>query len=115
MKRADCHPQHVQTAKSARAKLTNRGRTSLKRKRRNENPMREFDRLPAELRAWLASAVLPWRPRSVRRRFDIAFARTQDKDSALEELDRIQARLVAEDVRKIWGLDHPCAIMEAEK
>ena len=40
----------------------NRGRTSLKLKRRSEDPMRDYDRLPPELRAWLAEAVLPWRP-----------------------------------------------------
>ncbi|ESQ13778.1 MAG: hypothetical protein JKP98_25960 [Rhodobacteraceae bacterium] len=45
----------------------NRGATSLRRKRRSEDPMREFDRLPANLRAWLANAILPWRPRSVQR------------------------------------------------
>jgi hypothetical protein len=74
---------------------SNRGETSLKRRRRNEDPMQEFDRLPAELRAWLANAVLPWRPRSVRSAFAKAVARTQDKASALRELDRLQARLVA--------------------
>ncbi|ESQ13776.1 MAG: hypothetical protein JKP98_25945 [Rhodobacteraceae bacterium] len=88
---------------------SNRGETSLKRRRRNEDPMQEFDRLPAELRAWLANAVLPWRPRSVRSAFAKAVARTQDKASALRELDRLQARLVARDARQVWGTDHPCA------
>ena len=85
----------------------NRGQTSLKLKRRNEDPMREFDRLPPELRAWLAAAVLPWRPRSVRRAFDRAVARTHDRSSALEELDRIQQKLVAKDAREVWGDAHP--------
>jgi hypothetical protein len=85
----------------------NRGKTSLKLKRRNEDPMREFDRLPAELRAWLASAVLPWRPRSVRRAFDRAMARTHDRSRALEELDRLQDKLVAKDAREVWGHKHP--------
>lgn len=74
---------------------TNRGVTSLRLKRRNEDPMQEFDRLPAELRAWLSQAVLPWRPRSVRRAFDSAYARTRDKNSALRELDRLQQQAVA--------------------
>ena len=87
----------------------NRGNTTLKLKQRNEDPMRDFDRLPAELRAWLASAVLPWRPRSVRRAFDRAIARTKDKSRAIEELDRLQHRLVAKDARKVWGQGHPCA------
>ncbi len=71
--------------------------------------MREFDRLPPELRAWLAAAILPWRPRSVRRAFEKAVARTQDKASALRELDRLQERLVAKDAGKVWGQDHPDA------
>ncbi|MDG1964976.1 MAG: DUF6525 family protein, partial [Amylibacter sp.] len=43
----------------------NLGSTSLKRKRRNENPLLDYDRLPKELRAWVANAELPWRPKSV--------------------------------------------------
>lgn len=92
--------------------MTNRGQTSLKRKRRRENPMQEFDRLPAELRVWLASAVLPWRPRSVRRAFNSAFAQTQDVEDALRELDRLQERLIAKDAPKVWGQEYPCAHTE---
>ncbi|WP_222192100.1 DUF6525 family protein [Maritalea mobilis] len=87
----------------------NRGKTSLRPKRRNEDPMRDYDRLPPDLRAWLAGAVLPWRPRSVRRAFDRALQATGDKSSALRELDRLQARLVAKDAEKIWGKQHPHA------
>lgn len=72
--------------------------------------MQEFDRLPAELRCWLATAALPWRPRSVRRSFDRALARTGDRDLALAELDRLQARLIARDARQVWGDDHPAAM-----
>lgn len=91
----------------------NRGKTSLKLKQRNEDPMREFDRLPPELRSWLASAVLPWRPRSVRHAFDKALARTRDKTSAIKELDRLQEQLIAKDARKVWGPDHPHALQDA--
>ncbi|MFQ6549638.1 DUF6525 family protein [Aestuariibius sp. 2305UL40-4] len=87
----------------------NRGQTSLKLKRRAEDPMREFDRLPAELRIWLASAMLPWRPRSVRRTFDRAMARVGNTANALKELDRIEERLVAKDAAAIWGRNHPLA------
>lgn len=76
--------------------------------------MREFDHLPAELRVWLATACLQWRPRSVRRAFDSAFARTKDRDLALRELDRLQERLIARDVPRIWGQDHP-AVAETEE
>ena len=87
----------------------NQGDTSLKCRRRCASPMGEYDRLPAELRACLSTAVLPWGPRSVRRAYDRAVARTRDKALALEELDRIQDRLVARDAGKIWGKEHPSA------
>lgn len=84
-----------------------RGKTSLKLKRRNEDPMREYDRLPAELRAWLAAAVLPWRPCSMRRAFDKALAGTGDRGFALSRLTALQGRLVARDAATVWGPDHP--------
>ena len=85
----------------------NRGTTSLKRKARREDPMREYDGLPQELRAWVAAADLPWRPKSVRRSFERALAETGDVRRALEELDRLQERLIAKDAKKIWGEVHP--------
>ncbi|MEM1383476.1 MAG: DUF6525 family protein [Pseudomonadota bacterium] len=88
---------------------TNRGQTSLRLKRRNGDPMRDFDRLPAELRSWLTTAMLPWRPVSVSRSFARALARTGDNQLALAELDRIQSRLIARDARMVWGDDHPSA------
>lgn len=90
----------------------NRGSTSLRKRRRTEDPMREFDRLPASLRSWLAGAMLPWRPRSVRQAFDRAMAQTADETRALELLDQLQQRLVAQDARRIWGSDHPCATLD---
>ncbi|MEM6438758.1 MAG: DUF6525 family protein [Pseudomonadota bacterium] len=80
---------------------SNRGATTLKRRRRACDPMADFDRLPPDLRAWLAAAVLPWSPRSVRRAFDRALARLSDRAAALEELDRLQARRVAQDADKL--------------
>lgn len=85
----------------------NRGKTGLRLKRRSGDPMRDYDRLPPDLRAWLATAVLPWRPKSVRIAFERALARTRDKARAIEELDRLQDRLVARDARGIWGADYP--------
>ncbi|MEM9045361.1 MAG: DUF6525 family protein [Pseudomonadota bacterium] len=85
----------------------NRGQTSLRRKRRTEDPMREFDRLPAPLRNWLAGAVLPWRPRSAKAVFARAMARTRNEAEALAELDRLQARLIDKDIHYVWGADHP--------
>ena len=85
----------------------NRGTTSLKRKHRTADPMRDFDRLPSDLRLWLANATLPWRPHSVRRAFDRAYARTRDRARALQELDHLEQRLIAKDARFVWGEDYP--------
>ena len=85
----------------------NLGATTLKRRRRPSNMMSEFDRLPAELRGWVATAMLPWRPQSVRRAYDKALKHTQDRSKALEELDRLQQRRMTHDARKLWGNDHP--------
>ena len=71
--------------------------------------MSDFDRLPRELRTWIATADLPWRPKSVQRSFDRAFSRTGDLMKALEELDRLQRRLASKDARTIWGENHPQA------
>ncbi|MEM6489642.1 MAG: DUF6525 family protein, partial [Pseudomonadota bacterium] len=72
---------------------TNLGATSLRLRGRGADSMREFDRLPAEVRAWLARATLPWRPRSARRVFERALAKTGDRARALEALERRQRRL----------------------
>lgn len=92
-----------------RKKRVNSGHTTLKRKPRATDPMREFDGLPRELRAWVARADLPWRPGSVRRSFERALSQTGDVHSALEELDRLQERLIAKDAKKVWGEVHPQA------
>ena len=68
----------------------NRGQTSLKSSLRNEDPMQDFDRLSQELRAWVAAADLPWRPRSVRKTFERALAKMGSREKAFEELSRIQ-------------------------
>lgn len=39
--------------------MRNLGQTSLRRKRRNGDPMKTFDGLPAPVRQWVADAVLP--------------------------------------------------------
>ncbi len=87
----------------------NCGWTSLKRKRIREDPMRAFDRLPPALRVWLAHAALPWQPRSAHRAFKRALARTGDTARALQELDRLERQLVAQDAPRVWGRGHPAA------
>ncbi|WP_171211237.1 MULTISPECIES: DUF6525 family protein [unclassified Ruegeria] len=75
----------------------NLGQTKLRKRRRAENPMREFDRLPPVLRAWVSQAALPWRPRSVLRAYQKALAHTGDHGRALEELGRLEALQLAKD------------------
>jgi len=77
----------------------NLGQTRLRKRRRSEDPMREFDRLPPVLRLWVSQAVLPWRPRSVLRAYKTALARTGDQGRALDELSRIEAVQLARDSR----------------
>ena len=88
---------------------TNRGHTSLRGRRRAGNKMAEFDRLPGELRGWLANAILPWGARSARRAYDRAMSRTNSWEQAVEELNLLQDKLVAHDARRVWGTDHPYA------
>ncbi len=75
----------------------NLGQTKLRKRRRNENPMQEFDRLPPILRSWVSQAALPWRPRSVLRAYNAAFARTGDQGRALDELRRLESVQLAKD------------------
>ncbi|WP_170331974.1 DUF6525 family protein [Ruegeria arenilitoris] len=75
----------------------NLGQTKIRKRRRSENPMREFDSLPPILRAWVSQAALPWRPRSVLRAYNTALARTGDQSRALEELRRLEAAQLAKD------------------
>lgn len=77
----------------------NLGQTRLRKRRRSEDPMQEFDRLPPLLRGWLSQAALPWRPRSVLRAYHRALAKCEQPLEALAELDRLQAAQLAKDDR----------------
>ncbi len=95
--------------------LRNRGKTSLKVRRRAGPPMNDFDRLPKDLRSWIAQADLPWRPKSVQQAFHRFVAQTGDRDLAFEELDRLQRRLVCKDAKRIWGDIHPEANAQPDR
>ena len=75
----------------------NLGSTSLRRKRRNADPMRSYDALPAPLRNWLAQAALPWSPTSARRVWNRACAKGLSPDDALSVLSQAEARTLARD------------------
>ncbi|MGR3703646.1 MAG: DUF6525 family protein [Paracoccaceae bacterium] len=71
--------------------------SSLSRRRRARparDPMAEYDRLPPDLRRWLATAALPWSPASARRAWARAMAKARTPQEALAHLDSLQtARL----------------------
>ncbi|MGR3637591.1 MAG: DUF6525 family protein [Shimia sp.] len=73
--------------------------SSLRRRRRQCNPMTEFDALPPELRTWLRTAALPWSPVSAkgvwlksggRRNPEAALARLEAVEAAMLQKDRVQ-------------------------
>ena len=61
------------------------------------DPMAEFDRLPADLRRWLAGAALPWSPRSALRAYQRALSDLRAPQAALARLDAIQAARLRRD------------------
>ncbi|MEO0939254.1 MAG: DUF6525 family protein [Pseudomonadota bacterium] len=87
----------------------NRGWTSLRRRKRAGDTMREFDDLPPELRGWLSRAALPWDPRSVRRAYRKAFRKTGTQQKALAALDALEAQRLSKDTGAVFGPAHPGA------
>ena len=75
----------------------NLGKTKLSMRHRRSDSLKDFDRLPRQLREWLRNAILPWSPKSVRRVYYKAFSNTGNIDTALAELERIQKRQLAKD------------------
>lgn len=74
--------------------------SALSRRRRlrpARDQMAEFDRLPADLRRWLAGAALPWSPRSAHRAYLRALAEVKASAEALSRLDTLQAARLARD------------------
>ena len=81
--------------------------TTLKRRSQGD-PMRAYDALPAELRQWLAAAILPWSAQSVRRVWCQALKSAQgDRSAAQAALSDIERRRLIRDVARIWGTGHP--------
>ena len=85
-------------------------RTSLRRLKRLADPMQEFDGLPAELRKWLTTASLPWGPKSALKAYLKAVAKMGSPNDAVDELNRIQSRLLKKDCCKVWGKNHPSSL-----
>jgi hypothetical protein len=82
--------------------------TTLKRNYRGSDPMKDNDRLPKEVRAWLSHARLPWSPRSVQRLWDKALRKHNGKQKdALLFLSRCEANQIKKDAPQIWGASYP--------
>ena len=71
-------------------------RSSL-RTRAREAPMAAYDRLPPELRRWLAGAALPWSAASALRLWQRALRDCGDAQAALARLDRAERATLARD------------------
>lgn len=75
----------------------NLGKTSLRRKKREGNPMHSYDALPAPLRGWLSQATLPWSPASARHLWARACAKGLGVQDALQALSQAEQRTLARD------------------
>ncbi|MEM9852044.1 MAG: DUF6525 family protein [Pseudomonadota bacterium] len=73
--------------------------TTLRCRRRADDPMALYDRLPPELRHWLNDAKLPWSPRSARAIWLKARRAGLSPDEALARLERAEARTLARDAQ----------------
>ena len=73
--------------------------TTLRCKRRADDPMAIYDRLPPELRLWLHGAKLPWSPRSARAIWSKARRAGLSAEEALARLERAEARTLARDAQ----------------
>lgn len=84
--------------------------SSLPRSQRAHDPMAAYDRLPADLRAWLRHALLPWSAHSARRIW-LRLLRDCGGDVGLAQarLSLLEQRHITQDARRIWGADHPAA------
>lgn len=83
-------------------------------KRRRFSPMALHDRLPRELRRWLAQAALPWSAQSALKLWQRALRDARgDTFAAQAALSRIEARLLARDAARVWGAHYPSALKAA--
>lgn len=89
--------------------MTNCGNTTLRKRSKRQFAMTDYDRLPADLRQWVAGADLPWSPRSVKRSFDRKMKQLRNRQAAIQALSELEQQLIAKDAHRIWGCDHPSA------
>jgi hypothetical protein len=74
---------------------------------RNADPMAAYDRLPPDLRSWLAGASLPWSAASVHRLWDRALRETGCTKAARDRLARAEQKTLAREAARVWGSAYP--------
>jgi hypothetical protein len=78
--------------------------TRLKRRRRQGDPMDAYDRLPPELRQWLAQARLPWSAQSALRLWRKALiANEGDVPKAYGRLSQVEEATLRKDRMAQWS------------
>ncbi|WP_219174932.1 DUF6525 family protein [Tritonibacter mobilis] len=82
-----------------RDKNSNRGAVALPTRRRREDPMAAYDRLPAPLRAWLQEAALPWSAQSCQRIWQAARRDGLSPEAALARLDAAERKTLNRSAR----------------
>jgi hypothetical protein len=81
--------------------------TSPRARWRNIDPMAAYDRLPPDLRSWLAGAALPWSAASVLRVWQRALRDTGCPKAARERLARAEQKTLAREAARVWGSAYP--------
>lgn len=81
--------------------------TSPRARLRATDPMAAYDRLPRDLRQWLAGAALPWSAPSVLRLWQRAIRETGCAKAARERLARAEAKTLAREAARVWGASYP--------
>lgn len=71
------------------------------------DPMAAYDRLPPDLRTWLAEAALPWSAASVLRLWQRALRETGCAQAARERLARAEQKTLAREAARVWGSAYP--------
>ena len=69
--------------------------------------MSAYDRLPRDLRLWLAEAALPWSAASVLRLWRSALRETGCATAARDRLARAEAKTLAREAARVWGNAYP--------
>lgn len=85
----------------------NRNLSSPRARWRQKDNMAAYDRLPRDLRLWLAEAALPWSVASVLRLWQRSIRETGCPKAARDSLTRAEAKTLAREAVRVWGQGHP--------